>query len=250
MADGIPVHHEVWPGNTIDPKTLESTVSVLKDRFRIKSMTFIAYRAFGRSGSLDLLDRNQYIIAAYRWDQPYRSILMDTDFTGGQTVNDLVIKKVAVDVKDVLKEDYTADQKTLAGRRRYIAVYNKEREDLDLNDLNDKLDIVRKKIAEARDQKELKRSLGKLKPLVKFTKNGTVLNEKRIRILKGIAGRFLIVTNTDLMEDEVVSAYKEQWQIERSFGTIKSFLEIRHVYHREGERIKARVFVYTFSFLV
>jgi hypothetical protein len=250
MADGIPIHHEVWPGNTIDPKTLESTVSVLKDRFRIKNMTFIADRAFGRSGSLDLLDRNQYITAAYRWDQPYRNILMDTDFTSGTVMDDLIIKKVAVNVEDVLKEDSTADQRTLAGKRRYIAVYNSYREKLDLEDLNDRIDIVKGKMSEITDQKELKRSLGKLKSLVKFTKNGTVLNEKRIHILKRIAGRFLIVTNTDLTEDEVVSAYKEQWQIERSFRTIKSFLEIRPVYHRKEERIRAHVFVCVLSLLL
>ncbi|MCL4480329.1 MAG: hypothetical protein M1113_02440 [Candidatus Thermoplasmatota archaeon] len=66
MTDGIPIHHEVWPGNTVDPKTLEGTISFLKDRFGIKNMIFIADRAFGRSRSLDLLDRNQYITAAYR----------------------------------------------------------------------------------------------------------------------------------------------------------------------------------------
>ena len=76
MADGIPVHHEVWPGNTIDPRTLEPILSTLKDSFGIRNVTFIADRAFGRSKSLDLLDQNRYITAAYRWDQPYRNIVM------------------------------------------------------------------------------------------------------------------------------------------------------------------------------
>ena len=51
----------------------------------------------------------------------------------------------------------------------------KEREDLDLEDLNGKIDIVKRKIAEITDQKELKKSLGKMKSLVRVTKNGTVL---------------------------------------------------------------------------
>ena len=34
MADGIPIYDEVWLGNTIEPKTLESTISLLKDHFR------------------------------------------------------------------------------------------------------------------------------------------------------------------------------------------------------------------------
>ena len=163
-------------------------------------------------------------------------------------MNDLVIKKVTISVSDVMKEDSTEEQRTLTGKRRYIAVYNKEREDLE--DLNNKADIVKKKISEIKDQKELKKSLGKMKSLVKFSADGAVLNEKRIGILKKLAGRFLVVTNTDLPEDEVVSAYKEQWQIERSFRTIKSFIEIRPVYHRKEERIKSHVFVCVLSLLL
>ena len=199
MADGIPIHHEVWPGNTVDPKTLESTISVLKERFHVKNVVFIADRAFGRSKSLDLLDKNQYITAAYRWDQPYRNILMETDFTDGQIMNDLIIKKVTISINDVLKDDSTEEQRKLAEKRRYIAVYNKKREELDLNELNDKIDIIKKKMSEFPVQKELKKSLGKLKSLVKFTKNGTDLNEKRINILKNVfininAGRVKIKT--------------------------------------------------------
>ena len=231
-------------------KTLESTISALKEKFQIKNMILIADRAFGRSGSLNLLDQNQYITAAYRWDKPYRNILMETDFSDGYVMDGLIIKKVTIDVNDVLKDDSTEEQRKLAEKRRYIAVYNKKREELDLKDLNDKIDTVKKKISDITDQKELKKSLGKLKSLVKFTENNTALNEKRIEILKKLAGRFLIVTNTDLNEDEVVSAYKEQWEIERSFRTIKSFLEIRPVYHRKSERVRAHVFVCVLSLLL
>ena len=72
-------------------------------------------------------------------------------------MNDLVIKKVTISVSDVMKEDSTEEQRTLAGKRRYIAVYNRKREDLDLEDLNDKIDIVKKKIAETTDQKNFAR---------------------------------------------------------------------------------------------
>ena len=39
-------------------------------------------------------------------------------------------------------------------------------EDLDLKDLDDTIDVVRKKMSEIPDQKELKKSLVKLKSLV------------------------------------------------------------------------------------
>ena len=250
MADGIPIHHEVFPGNTIDPKTLESTISVLKDRFHVKNVIFIGDRAFGRSKSLSLLDQNSYITAAYRWDQPYRTILMGTDFSDGMKSGDLVMKEVSVDACDLIDEDASEDERNLAMKRRYIAVYNSERESLDLADLDEKIATVKGKISEITDQRELKKSLGKLRSLVKFTDDNAVLNGRRIDILRKISGRFLVVTNTDLPVDDVVSAYKEQWRIERSFRTIKSFIEIRPVYHRKSERIRAHAFVCVLSLLV
>ncbi|QRF75064.1 Transposase [Thermoplasmatales archaeon] len=105
-------------------------------------------------------------------------------------------------------------------------------------------------MSEITDRKELKRSLGKSESLVKFTKSDAMLNEKHIGVLKKLAGRFLIVTNTDLNDKEAVSAYKEQWTIERSFRTIKSFLEIRPVYHWKVDRIKSHVFVCELSLLL
>ncbi|MGC8563179.1 MAG: IS1634 family transposase, partial [Thermoplasmata archaeon] len=54
MADGIPIYHQVWPGNTVDPKTLESTLTTLKERFHVDKVIFIGDRAFGRSPSLNL----------------------------------------------------------------------------------------------------------------------------------------------------------------------------------------------------
>ena len=250
MADGIPVHHEVWPGNTVDPKTLEPTIATLKDRFGIKNMTFIGDRAFGRSKSLDLLDHNLYITAAYRWDQPYRNILMNTDFKDSITMDKLLIKRVEINTDEILNGDSTEDQRKLAEKRKYIAVYNKEREQLDLKDLEDRINVIKKKISEIPDQSDLKKSLGKMKSLVNFSADGAILNEKRINMLRRIAGRFFIVTNTDLPESEVVSAYKDQWEIERSFRTIKSFIEIRPVYHRKSERIKAHVFICVLSLLL
>ena len=249
MADGIPIHHEVWPGNTIDPKTLEDTISFLKDRFGIKNMIFIADRAFGRSRSIDLLDRNQYITAAYRWDQPYRNTLIGTDFTDGHPMDGLIVKEVKISPKEIIKYP-TEDQLKFAEKRRYIAVYNPDREKLDLMDLEEKIGAVKKKISEIHDPGDLKKSLGSLKSLVKFFKNDAVLNERRIDIIRKLAGRFLIVTNTDLPYGEIVSAYKEQWKVERAFRTIKSFLDIRPVYHRRSERIRAHVFICALSFLV
>lgn len=250
MADGIPIYHQVWPGNTVDPRTLESTITVLKEMFHIRSVILIGDRAFGRSPSLDLLDKSQYITALYRWDMPYRDILINTDFTDGAVMDELTVKEVSVDTNDTASDNTTEEVIELMKKRRYIAVFNRKREALDLRDIDEKIDNVSRKISETRSMSDLKESLGELKSFVKFTKDGASLNYKRISILKRLAGRFIIVTNTDLQECDAVSLYKEQWEIERSFRTIKSFLEIRPVFHWKPERIRAHVFVCVLSLLL
>ncbi len=146
-----------------------------------------------------------------------------------------------------MDEGTTGEERSLIVKRRHIVVYNSDREKLDLRDMEEKVNAVRKKIGEISDMGDLKKSLGKLKSFVKFTETGVIMNEKRIITLKGLARRFMIITNTDLPVREVVNTYMDQWRIERSFMTIKSFLEIRPVYHRKSERIKAHVFVCVLS---
>ncbi|MGC8693996.1 MAG: hypothetical protein ACP5RY_07155, partial [Thermoplasmata archaeon] len=100
MADGIPIYHEVYPGNTVDPSTLETTIRVLKEKFQIKDVIFVEDRAFGRKPSLKILDENQYITAAYRWDQPYRGVLMSTKVSEEDKIEDLYIKEVSIKASD------------------------------------------------------------------------------------------------------------------------------------------------------
>jgi transposase len=45
-------------------------------------------------------------------------------------------------------------------------------------------------------------------------------------------------------------AYQEQWQIERSFKTIKSLIGISPVYHRKSDLIRTHVFVCVLSLLI
>ena len=66
-------------------------------------------------------------------------------------------------------------------KERLLGNVNSDREKLDLRDVEEKVNAVRKKIGEISD-------LGDLKSFVKFTKTGVIMNEKRINTLKGLGG--------------------------------------------------------------
>jgi transposase len=175
---------------------------------------------------------------------------MQTEFGDSDMHYDLFIRTVDVNIEDITPDDATGEERELIGKRKYIAVYNPDREKSDIDDLNGKMDLVKMRMSETSDQSDLKKSLGKLRSFVNFSRNGAVMNEKRVPMLRSLAGRFMVVTNTDLPVEDIVEAYKEQWTIERSFRTIKSFLEIRPVGHSKSERIRAHVFVAVLSLLL
>ncbi len=247
MADGIPIHHEVFPGNTIDPKTLEPMNKDLRKKFHVKRIIFFGDRAFGRRPSLRYLDKNEYVTAVYRWDQPYKNILMNSLFTDDNHLKDVDIYAKEVEVKWNTKGmEKRAIRRT--NNRRAIAIYNKDREKEDIADIEEKVAIVEKIMKSGKKGKDLVKALGSLKPYTKS--NGTELNAKRIDEKKRLAGRFMIVTDTDLPIGDIVKGYKDLWRIERSFRTIKSFLDIRPVNHRKEERIEAHVFICVLSLLI
>ena len=49
------------------------------------------------------------------------------------------------------------------------------------------------------------------------------------------------ISNTTLSADEVITQYKELWQIEKAFRIAKHELSIRPIYHRKQRRIEAHI---------
>ncbi len=78
--------------------------------------------------------------------------------------------------------------------------------------LNYKIGMVKRITSEKPEKKQVKR------PLVKFPKNNTALNEKRIKIIKKPVWRFLIATNTRIQKNEVVSATGNSGRLNVNFG--------------------------------
>ena len=59
-----------------------------------------------------------------------------------------------------------------------------------------------------------------------------------------IDGKYLIKTSDDTLSlRDIVLGYKQLYDIERSFRTLKSDLELRPVSHRKEERIRAHVLI-------
>ena len=60
--------------------------------------------------------------------------------------------------------------------------------------------------------------------------------------MERLDGKYLIRTSDDtLAAEDVALGYKQLWQVEAAFRSLKQTLELRPVYHRKEERIRAHV---------
>ena len=73
---------------------------------------------------------------------------------------------------------------------------------------------------------------------------------KAMEYEQAIAGKFLLVTTTDLEPDMVMKEYKNLQQMERYFNDLKNCRKLRPVYHWTDTRTKGHVFVCVLSLLL
>ncbi len=68
---------------------------------------------------------------------------------------------------------------------------------------------------------------------------------------KAYEGKYVIQTEeANLSAVEAVTAYKELNEVERGFAHLKDLLEVRPVYHRWEQRVRAHAFVAALAFLL
>ena len=80
---------------------------------------------------------------------------------------------------------------------------------------------------------------------LKIRKDGTVeIDKRKVSDEERLDGKYLLKTSDDTLSlSDIVLGYKQLHDIERGFRTLKSELELRPVYHRKTERIRAHVLI-------
>jgi len=250
MIDGIPIAHEVFEGSTADRSTLKHAVKKLKEKFDIGRIIFVADRGLFSDENIDFLDEEsyEYIIATKRrWNKE---------------IEDLMATKLEA------REKVFAKEVKQEGNRRYILCVNKDTEREEREYLRELKRSLEKKLKVLSDSYEREgvgkrpsmeniltrasRILGRHKRLfdLKFDRGLKFsLNRGRWAYENAIAGRFLLVTTSDLTAKKVMESYKELRSVECAFKEIKNFVNIRPIFHSDDRRVKAHVFECVLAYL-
>ena len=224
--DGVPIGHEVFPGNTHDAKAFTALMASLKERFQIGRVMLCADRGMVSDEILSSLreEKLEYVVGS-RMTRHSEAAL---SYRGApwQELKDLGIR---------VKELQIGDE-------AYVVVHNPEEE---IHDRERRREIVsRLKTALKKNPSGsslLRNSL--YRPYVRLSGEAARLNREAIERHRRYDGKYVLRANTQLTGPEIARAYRQLYRVERAFRELKGPFEMRPVYHYVNRRIRAHVAV-------
>jgi len=231
--NGKPVCCEMWPGNTTDVKTIIPVMDRVRSRFNTGQFCIVADRGMISADNVKELEEREipYIFGTrmrkvkeirediLSFPGRYREIRPE----GSSSKDPSPLK-----VKEVVLND-----------KRYIVCLNTKQARKDARDRQAILDSLEEKIET--NPKGLIGNKGYRKYL-KMEKNSVSINKDKIKKESRFDGKWVLLTNTKLLAEDVALKYKELWQVEQVFRDVKSILETRPIYHQKNENIRGHVF--------
>jgi len=224
--EGLPIGHEVYPGNTNDIGAFKEMIRVVKTRFKIRRVVIVCDRGMVSEDNIQTLESDGY------------------EYVVGMRMRQLKTEnaKKILSIKDMapVTKELKGKEVHLKGRR-LIVCFNEEES---LKDKKKREEIIARLIVKLKTQ-GLKSLLihKEYSKYLKIKADKPSLDEERVKSEELFDGKFVLETNTKLNWKEVILSYKDLWRVEAAFRTLKNELEIGPVYHYTERRIRAHIFI-------
>lgn len=259
--DGCPVAVEVFPGNTSDPKTLKSAVTKARERFGVSRVVFVGDRGLLTEARIDAEFRG---VEGLGWITALRAPAIQKLVESGDLQLSLFDER---DLCEITSAEYPGER-LMACRNPLLAEERRRKRQELLEATEHELAKIRAATARTRQPLvgrdrigvRLGRVLGRFKMGKHFrctiteTAFSYTRDEASIEHEAALDGIYIIRTSvpaTQLAATAVVASYKSLSQVERAFRTLKSAdLEVRPIFHRKDERIRAHVLLCMLAYYV
>jgi len=262
---GVPLGHEVWPGNTSDKKSFKEVIDRIKYKYEIEKVILVCDRGMISKEIIDYLEEEKYeYILGVRMRQlsrVRRNILL-SDKLFQKVSKNISVKELkewelyeqscrehereleasGKEIRRRLSEDEIKEYKgSKKGSRRWVVYLNEKvaSEDREKREYFKK--IIENKI-EYRTAKEWMVKNG-YKKYVKIKEMDIELDKERLDEEWIYDGKWALISNSKLNAMDLVHTYKDLNQIERHFRALKSEIEVGPIYHWTESRIRAHIFV-------
>lgn len=257
-ADGLPLYHEVFDGNTGEVSTLMPVIEKIVQRFPVKRIIVVADRGLL---SIDNIEQLQAI--SLPGGAPLEFILAVpgrryTDFV--ELLEPFHSEHCAKAEKEVLGEVEWNGHRLIiahdpavsrtAGAKRDSIIAELEKKAVEWADKLEAQEVGKKvrgrKTSDGGVRARFYRAVTEahLSKIILVDLKSELftysIDERALALAKIMDGKLLLVTNaTDLSQAEVLARYKSLADIERGFRVLKNEIEIGPVYHRLPQRIRA-----------
>ena len=234
--DGIPVRVWCWPGNTADSTLIRQVKNDMRD-WTLSRVVWVADRGFTSAGN------RRYLRAG---DQHY---IIGEKLRSGSAEADAALSRQGR-YQDVT-ENLRVKEVRIAEDERFVICYNPDAARRDaqvrarmlaqLDEMiagSDKLSTTKR--AELRGVISTKPGLNRY---LRVTPGGLLrIDAAKINAEENLDGKYLLRTSDPkLSAEDIALGYKQLLEVERGWRDLKQVIDLRPVYHRKEQRIRAHV---------
>ena len=228
-----PITYKVYQGNTYEGGTMIDALKEMKVQFNIDRVIAVADSAMIDKDNRDFMVKSEidYIIG-----DSIKSL-------SGNVKEKLIDKKNHKSVKGL----FTYAETEYKGRR-LICTYSEKRARKDAFERQKLIDKANSWLSQPSKYKQIKkRGAGRF---ISTSDEGTPieLNIEKIEQDARFDGFKALSTTTDLDIETILSKYRDLFEVEHSFRTLKSQLEIRPIYHWTDKRIRGHILMCFIAF--
>jgi transposase len=233
---GIPVRCWCWPGNTNDSALIRQVKDEMRD-WTLSKIVWVADRGFASAANRRWLRHgdHHYILAEkLRSKVPEATAALSRQGRYTQVAGHLRIKEVRLNEHErfILCHNPEAAEREAAIRARLVAQLEEPIAGSDARSVT--------KRAELRGKISTKPGLNRF---LRATPAGLLrIDKAKIAAEANLDGKFLLrCSDPHLSAADIAAGYKQLAEVERGWRTLKSVIDLRPVYHRLDERIRAHV---------
>jgi len=233
---GIPVRVWCWPGNTTDSALIRQVKADLRD-WTLARVIWVADRGFASAENRRYLRRgdHHYIIGEkLRSGSAEATAALSRQGRYAEVAGNLRVKEVRISDAERFVICHNPDQadRDAAVRERLLAQLT------ELIDGTDKLSATKR--AELRGVISTKPGLHRY---LRVTPSGLLrIDKATVKAETNFDGKYLLrSSDPHLSAEDIALGYKQLLQVERGWRDLKQVIDLRPVYHRLEERIRAHV---------
>jgi transposase len=244
-SNGVPLHLEVLRGNRADTTTLHGLLRSLRRRFGIQRAVFVFDGGMSSSLNLEAMRKEDLHFITRLSDRTMQQLLAQLPLDAQPQLWDRtkLIELVVEEKRYVIAGGLTRQHRDASRRQARIG-----KAEIELKRL---ASVRRKKVDAQKLASQVGRRLQQLKAHQYFRywvdENGQLQyrkNEQLIDSERTLDGFYLLHTSlqsSQCSKEEVLGNYKNLQTVEEAFCQLKSYLEIRPVFHWRPDRVRNHV---------